>query len=148
MVSKKQTALPSSASMTAVGGDGLNGAFRLMQLNKAISPTHRAYMIAQEIAAQYAITPLDYLLSLVNDSSNHVGLRLEAAKAAAPYVHKKMPAAMEMNVNKKSASLMLVQSATRKLDEQEIDSLINTFEKMEELSVEVTPETFLVGSTG
>jgi hypothetical protein len=42
-----------------------------------------------EIAAS-GLPPLDYLLSVMRDEENPPQLRLDAAKAAAPYVHPRM----------------------------------------------------------
>lgn len=36
------------------------------------------------------ITPLDYLLEIMRDDKSEKGVRLDAAKAAAPYVHPKL----------------------------------------------------------
>lgn len=40
-----------------------------------------------EIAKRYRLTPLDYLLTVMNDDTLNRGVRIDAAKAAAPYVH-------------------------------------------------------------
>lgn len=42
-----------------------------------------------EVAAS-GMTPLDYLLKLMRDEDGDKAVRLEAAKAAAPYVHPKL----------------------------------------------------------
>lgn len=44
---------------------------------------------AAEIAAS-GLTPLDYMLSVLRDIANDAAIRLDAAKAAAPYVHPKL----------------------------------------------------------
>jgi hypothetical protein len=41
------------------------------------------------------ITPLEFLLPLVRDEELSIETRTEAAKAAAPYLHRKMPIALE-----------------------------------------------------
>jgi hypothetical protein len=38
------------------------------------------------------ISPLDYLLGLMRDESQEQSVRMDAAKAAAPYVHAKLQA--------------------------------------------------------
>jgi hypothetical protein len=43
-------------------------------------------------AAETGITPLDYLLGLMRDEGQEQSVRLDAAKAAAPYVHAKLQA--------------------------------------------------------
>lgn len=39
--------------------------------------------------------PLDFLLTVMNDAESPIGTRIDCAKAAAPYVHKKMPIQIE-----------------------------------------------------
>ena len=41
-------------------------------------------------AAEQGVSPLDFLLGVMRDSSLDLGYRIEAAKAAAPYVHPKL----------------------------------------------------------
>lgn len=133
-------------ALTTVNGVVVRSAHRLQNLNKVKSPTHRAYMLAQEIAAQYRVTPLDYLLSVINNERAPMDFRIDCAKAAAPYVHRKMPAMVDMNVNQKSVSVALSSQDLRKLDEQELDTLITAFEKIEAVQVEVpeiAPSNFL-----
>ena len=36
------------------------------------------------------LTPLDYMLSVMRDEGNELGVRLDAANKAAPYVHSKL----------------------------------------------------------
>ena len=43
--------------------------------------------------------PVEYLLELMRDESQHTRIRLEAAKAAAPYCHHKL-SAVAMDVSK------------------------------------------------
>lgn len=43
------------------------------------------------------LTPLDYMLSIVRDETKSEGLRLDAAKAAAPYAHHRL-SSIEMDV--------------------------------------------------
>lgn len=44
---------------------------------------------AAEVAAS-GLTPLDYMLRVLRDEGNDQAVRLDAAKAAAPYVHPKL----------------------------------------------------------
>lgn len=48
-----------------------------------------------EIAAS-GLTPLDYMLGVLRDEGNSIEARMDAAKAAAPYVHKRMPQAVDL----------------------------------------------------
>jgi hypothetical protein len=47
---------------------------------------------AAEIAASEGIMPKDFLLGLVRDEGQPLDVRIEAAKAAAPYYHAKLAA--------------------------------------------------------
>jgi len=53
---------------------------------------------AVEKAASEGIMPLDYLLSVVRDKRAKKRDRVDAAKAAAPYCHKRMPQAFEGDI--------------------------------------------------
>lgn len=44
------------------------------------------------VAATFGVTPLDYLLSVMRDETQHLDLRLFAAKAAAPFCHPRLAA--------------------------------------------------------
>lgn len=44
----------------------------------------------QKAVARAGITPLDYMLGIIRDTSIDHPIRLDAAKAAAPYVHPKL----------------------------------------------------------
>lgn len=48
-----------------------------------------ANRLTQEAAAKAAdgLSPLDYLLDVLRDEKNELGVRVDAAKAAAPYCH-------------------------------------------------------------
>lgn len=48
-----------------------------------------------EIAAS-GLTPLDYMLKILRDDANSIEARMDAAKAAAPFVHPKL-AAVELS---------------------------------------------------
>lgn len=52
---------------------------------------------AVEKAKEGGLMPLDYLLDIMRDEANERDLRMDAAKAAAPYVHPKL-SAIEANV--------------------------------------------------
>lgn len=45
---------------------------------------------AQQRAAASGILPLDYLLQVMRDPNSDEAKRLDAAKAAAPYIHPKL----------------------------------------------------------
>lgn len=47
-------------------------------------------------AVDDGILPLDYMLSVMRDDKGDDSMRLEAAKSAAPYVHKKQPQDMNL----------------------------------------------------
>lgn len=52
--------------------------------------TH-AVQAARKAAEEYNILPLDFFLTQLNDKTKGLAWRLDNAKAAAPYVHRKMP---------------------------------------------------------
>lgn len=59
---------------------------------------NRKTMISDAILAElikHRKTPLEFLLTVMTNSRVALGYRLDAAKAAAPYVHKKMPVQIE-----------------------------------------------------
>lgn len=58
---------------------------------KAGSVTTKTREVADR-AAEEGITPLDYLLSVMRDEELERAERVDAAKAAAPYVHAKLAA--------------------------------------------------------
>lgn len=51
---------------------------------------------ARTKAAEGGITPLDYLLGLLRDDTKTQEVRIDAAKAAAPYMHARL-AAVELS---------------------------------------------------
>jgi hypothetical protein len=53
------------------------------------SPNKATAAKAAQVAAS-GVTPLDLLLQIMRDESADLGMRLDAAKAAAPYVHPKL----------------------------------------------------------
>lgn len=53
------------------------------------TPNKKTAEHIQKVAAS-GLTPLDYLLSVMRDTSEALEARLEAAKAAAPYVHPRL----------------------------------------------------------
>lgn len=58
--------------------------------------TQRTREIAEK-AVEGGITPLDFMLEVLRDTGNSRDERMEAAKAAAPYIHPRL-AAIEANV--------------------------------------------------
>jgi hypothetical protein len=56
---------------------------------KAGSATKKTREIANKAASE-GITPLDYMLSLLRDEGQELGVRLDAAKSAAPYIHPRL----------------------------------------------------------
>ena len=50
-----------------------------------------------EKAKSFGITPLEFMLQMLNDPSNPNDVRASAARDAAPYVHSKMPTALQIS---------------------------------------------------
>lgn len=63
------------------------------------SRNKRAVMLEaiQKQAIDDGISPLDLMLDLMRNDAMPLGVRFECAKAAAPYVHRKMPQAVEIS---------------------------------------------------
>jgi hypothetical protein len=55
------------------------------------SLTKKTREVAERAAAK-GITPLEYLLSVMRDESQSLPIRLDAAKASAPYIHPRLNA--------------------------------------------------------
>lgn len=51
--------------------------------------TQKTREVAERAASQ-GITPLEYMLSVLRDEKQDQGARMDAAKAAAPYIHAKL----------------------------------------------------------
>lgn len=51
--------------------------------------------ILQELRANGQKTPVEFMIAIYNRKDLSLGVRLEAAKSAAPYIDKKQPLAME-----------------------------------------------------
>jgi hypothetical protein len=61
---------------------------------------HNKLQAGQAIAVKWlGMTPAEYLESVVCDPTADPKLRIDAARAASPYVHKKQPEALEHTVN-------------------------------------------------
>lgn len=57
------------------------------------SPNKRTTQFQHRVASE-GITPLEYMLQVLRDASAEYSRRDDMAKAAAPYIHSKMPAAI------------------------------------------------------
>ena len=78
--------------------------------------------------AESGLTPLEFLISVVRDVTRHVEYRIEAARAAAPYCHRKMPIAIEGGDPNKP--IIFEASALSSLDAAEKVMLLGLVEKM------------------
>lgn len=58
---------------------------------------------AREAALSSGISPLDFLLAAMRDANHEFPTRLDAAKAAAPYVHAKLVAQHNTNDGKEKS---------------------------------------------
>lgn len=61
------------------------------------TPNKKTAELQQQVEAS-GMTPLAYLLQVMRDAGQEQDARLEAAKAAAPYVHARL-SSVEMNAN-------------------------------------------------
>jgi hypothetical protein len=74
-----------------------------------VTKVTRVLAAAEEFAAKYDLQPLDYMFMVINDENVGRQLRLEAAKAAAPYVHMKMPTRLDVHsTGEQSQAVMFV----------------------------------------
>lgn len=58
---------------------------------------HNRKLIVEEIQARGRRTPLEFLLRVMWNRKRPMEMRIEAAKAAAPYVHRKQPLELQHN---------------------------------------------------
>jgi hypothetical protein len=54
---------------------------------------------AEKVVQWQGITPAEFFQQVMQDTTQDLGVRLEAARAASPYVHRKQPEAHEHSVN-------------------------------------------------
>lgn len=111
-------------------GNLVNTTRRMNEIAKVKNPKHRAFMLAQEIASHYDITPLDYMLGLVNNEDVPRDVRLDAAKAAAPFVHKRQALQVDMDMTSKSVSVGITSEDIKNLSDDEVDTMLAVFSKM------------------
>jgi hypothetical protein len=72
------------------------GGPRLGAGRKRGSVSRKTTEIAQHAAAN-GITPLEYMLKVMRDSKKPLGVRMDAAKASAPFMHPRL-SAIELNL--------------------------------------------------
>lgn len=80
------------------------------------------------MAQRHGILPLDFLMSVLRDDNVRFAAKVEAAKAAAPYIHRKMPIAIEGGDPDKP--LRLDVTTLKKLTGTELAALRVILEKM------------------
>lgn len=77
--------------------------------------------LAYELAAQ-GVTPLEFLIKQMRESTNPLSVKLFCAEKAAPYIHKKMPthieARIEDNSGKTGAKEKLIELLNKKMTGQ------------------------------
>ena len=76
----------------------------------------------QRLAKECGTTPLEFMLSLMVDPRESKSVRLDAAKYAAPYMHKKMPVGLE--IMKPVSFLDPIMLAG--MDSNKLDKLVST----------------------
>ncbi len=128
---KKKKAMESKAPPKAKGnpnmkkgGPSINPAGRPKGIkNYANRLTNEERQLIAEMNG--GLTPLQYMMSIVraHDSTISLDARLEAAKAVAPYLHRKMPMAIEGGDPSKPISILDV-AALKNLSTKEIDQLL------------------------
>lgn len=84
---------------------GQNGGARPGSGRKPGAPNKRTAALVKAAEAG-GVMPLDYMLSVMRDASEDPDVRLDAAKASAPYVHAKLSSIeVSANVTTHEASL-------------------------------------------
>lgn len=86
------------------------------------------HVLDEKIRAKLAQTgesPLEVMLGVMRDPSEKIELRLDAAKAAAPYLHRKMPIA----VNEPTAVEPILLDELHELSASEREALLALLEK-------------------
>lgn len=78
--------------------------------------------------ADGAVDPLTFLKSIWNDPNMEVSMQIDAAKAALPYVHRKLPTAVEVQDNRKPQ--MFDVAMLRSLKTEELRVFIALADKM------------------
>jgi len=92
-------------------GGRRNGAGR-----KPGAVTTKTRQYADLAAASGELTPLDFMLQALRDESNDFATRMDAAKAAAPYIHAKL-AAVDANVAVNGSMTVITEIALSGPDE-------------------------------
>ena len=68
---------------------------------------NRASVAREAAVAASGLTPLEYMLRTMRDASKPLALRLDMAKAAAPYVHPRLASVEQMNRGDQPAPLSI-----------------------------------------
>jgi len=108
---------------------------RMQNINNVTIPKHRAFMLAQEICSHYEITPLDYMLQIINNENIPKDLRLDAAKAAAPYVHKKQAQHIDIDSTSTAVTVGITSEDVKQLSDEEVESMLGMFSKMKDINI-------------
>lgn len=81
---------------------------------------NKANAAREKAIAESGLTPLDYLLSVMRDETEEPTMRMDAAKAAAPFVHPKLAAIEhtgEMTLTHEQA-LAELETVTKEVEER------------------------------
>lgn len=79
-----------------------------------------------KLADEAGMTPLQFLLSVMVDQEHRMDDRIDAAKTAAPYYHRKMPIAVETNTPGQTLDI----AALAKLPKGERETFLRIMAKM------------------
>lgn len=93
---------------------------------KSILTNEQRQMLSDQLGG---ITPMQLLMSIARDEEEDVGARVEAAKILMPYVHKKMPVAME-NINPVIGVINISKRDLEGISDEEINAALAVLDKM------------------
>lgn len=86
--------------------------------------------IVDEVVLSGVELPLIFLLKLQNDQTKDILVRMEAAKAIMPYIHRKKPIALESTPQEISLTLEVTTKQLQELDDEQLATLTALAKKL------------------
>ena len=82
--------------------------------------TKKTRELAVSVTLDGGPTPLEFLVSVMRDVSLELNMRVDAAKAAASYVHPRLAAVEHSGNDKKPLTYQVVSGVTRDTDDEDV----------------------------